>query len=348
MRATRKSVARFGFLPLLLLAPAVWAGSPQPAKGCAIVEEHPFSVAPSAFAVVEPVAAITVPALVDGSLVQWRALPGMAVRRGEVLGRLAGPERAKEMIETRSALEEARSAFDLARKNEAAARETYPVITNVQKLNEAQAAVAQAESALKAAKARWAFVRSEGEIRAPVTGALTGVYAADGQAVAAGTVLARIEDSSRLWLHAVFYGRDALLLTPGLHGLFAPLGGGKAVPVRVGSVIAPMQPDGGRAVGCLPVSPAAWFSGQSGTLKLEAPPLSWPAVPESALILKGESWYVLVRGQAGDERRKVEPGPEAGGWRAILRGVKPGEQVVVKDAYLLFHRDVAKAFTPPD
>ncbi len=347
MWATRKSVARFGFLPLLL-ARAAWAGSSQPAQGCVVVEERPFSVAPSAYAVVEPVAAITVPALVDGSLVQWKALPGMAVRRGDVLGQLAGPERAKEMVEARSALEEARSAFDLARKNEAAARETYPVITDVRKLNEARAAVTQAESALKAAKARWAFVRGEGEIRAPATGVLTRGYAADGQTVAAGTVLARMEDSSRLWLHAVFYGRDALLLKPGLHGLFAPLGGGEAVPVRVGSVIAPMQPDGGRAVGCLPVSPPAWFSGQSGTLKLEAPPLSWPAVPESALILKGESWYVLVRGAVGDEHRKVEPGPEAGGWRAIVRGVKPGEQVVVKDAYLLFHRNVAKAFTPPD
>ncbi len=348
MLGTPKSLSAFGLLVVLAFAPAALAGSPQPAAGCAIVAERSFSASLSAYAAVEPVAALTVPALVDGTLDGWKALPGMAVRRGEVLGSLGGPERAQEVAAARAALDQARTALGLAEKNESVVHETYPAISTIQKLHEAQASVAHAKSALEAAKARWTFVRGEGQIRAPVTGTLTEVYAAQGQAVVAGTVLVRMEGSSRLWLRAVFYGQDALLVQQGMRGVFAPVGGGKATPVRVSGVMAPVRPDGGRAVSCLPLVPSAWISGEAGTLKLDSPPASWPAVPEAALILKGETWYVVVRGPAGDERREVGPGLESGGWRAIQSGLKPGEQVVVEDAYLVFHRDVAKDFTPPD
>ncbi len=348
MPRTRIGLPLFGLLPALLFIPAARAGSPRPEEGCAIVEERSFSASLSAFAAVEPVAAVTVPALVDGTLAGWRALPGMAVRRGEVLGNLGGPERAQEVAAARAAVDQARNALDLAEKTEAVVRETYPAISTIQKLHEARAAVAQTTSALEAAKARWAFVRDEGQIRAPVDGTLTEVYAAQGQAVVAGTILVRMEDASRLWLHAVFYGQDAMRLQPGMRGVFAPAGGGKEVPVRVSGVIAPLRPDGGRAVSCLPLGPSDWISGEAGTLKLDSSAVSWPAVPEAALILKGKTWYVVVRGPAGDEHREVGPGLESEGWRAISRGLKPGEQVVVKDAYLIFHRGVAKDFTPPD
>ncbi len=348
MRSTLKVTVPFCSFWLLLFGCAAQAGLPPAAEGPVIVANHPFSPSFTAYAVVEPVAPVTVQALVNGTLVQWRALPGMAVRRGDVLGRLAGPERAKEVAAARAARDQAAEALDLAKKNEAVVQQTYPVISNSQKLHEARSLVLQAQSALEAAKARWAFVRDEGEIRAPDSGALTDVYAAEGQTVAAGTVLARMEDPSRLWVHAVFYGRDALRLRPGLKGSFVPVGGGEAVPVRVSGVIAPVRPDGGRAVGCLPLGPSAWVSGEAGTLDLKSPSVSWPAVPEAALILKGERWYVVVRGSGGYENREVEPGPEESGWRAIPRGLKPGERVVVKDAYRIFHRDVAKGFTPPN
>ncbi|MGA9750846.1 MAG: efflux RND transporter periplasmic adaptor subunit [Acidobacteriota bacterium] len=347
MRSNVLTAAVLVSLSLLPAGAVMGSGTPERAEAPIVVHERSFSISLAAYALVEPVALVTVPALVDGTLVQWKALPGMAVRKGEVLGRLAGPERAKEVAEARSALDQAESALDVAKKNEAAVRQTYPVISNSQKLAEAHAAVTQAGSALKAAKARWAFVYAEGEIRAPVSGTVTDVAVAEGQPVTAGTVLARLEDPARLWARAVFYGRDALGLKAGTKGLFTPAGGGEPVPVQVRGVIAPVRPDGGRAVGCVPIGHAAWISGQAGTLTLEGAAASWPAVPERALVLKGQQWYVLVAGPSGEERREVEPGPESDGWRAIVRGLKAGDQVVANDAYLRFHRDVAKSYTPP-
>ena len=335
-------------LPLLSVGASTRSGAPERADAPIVVPERSFSASLTAYALVEPVALVTVPALVDGTLVQWQALPGTAVRKGEVLGRLAGPERAKEVAEARSALDRAESALDLAKRNEAVVHQTYPVISNSQKLAEAQAAVTQAGSALRAAKALWAFVSKEGEIRAPVGGTVTDVAVTEGQSVTAGTVLARLEDPARLWARAVFYGRDALGLEAGMKGLFTPAEGGEPVPVQVRGVIAPVRPDGGRAVGCVSIGPATWISGQAGTLRLEGAAASWPAVPERALVLRGQQWYVLVAGPSGEERREVELGPESDGWRAIVRGLKAGDRVVVNDAYLRFHRDVAKSYTPPD
>ncbi|MGC8723157.1 MAG: efflux RND transporter periplasmic adaptor subunit [Acidobacteriota bacterium] len=348
MRSKVLTTAVFVSLSLLPAGAAMGSGAPGGAEAPIVVHERSFSTSLTAYALVEPVALVTVPALVDGTLVQWKVSPGMAVRRGELLGRLAGPERAKELAEARSALDQAESALDLAKRNEAVVHQTYPVISNSQKLAEAQAAVTQTASALKAAKARWTFVSAEGEIRAPVSGTVTEVAVAQGQPVAAGTVLARLEDPARLWARAVFYGRDALELKAGMKGLFTPAGGGEPVPVQVRGVIAPVRPDGGRAVGCVPIGPAAWISGQAGTLRLEGAAASWPAVPERALVLKGQQWYVLIAGPSGEERREVEPGPESDGWRAIVRGLKAGDRVVANDAYLRFHQDVAKSYTPPD
>jgi multidrug efflux pump subunit AcrA (membrane-fusion protein) len=335
----------------LLLAGALAAAPGRPASapaGDAVVQERSFAASPSGYAVVEAVTPLVVRALADGVLEGWRAAPGLAVRRGEALGRLAGPEREQEVVAARTAVGAAKASLTAARQAEAAARETYPVITSAPQLAAAQAAVAQAKGALAAARAHLAFVREAGVIRAPVSGSLSAVEAAEGESVAAGAPLATMEDTDRLWLRGVFYGAEAEALAAGESGSFLPAGARSAIPVRVRSVIAPMRADGGREVGCDPVEPAGWFAGEAGTLRLAGPAKTWPAVPDEALVLEGVHWYVLVAAQAGEERREVVPGPESNGWTAILDGLRAGERVVVRDAYLRFHRDVAKRYAPPD
>jgi len=42
------------------------------------------------------------------------------------------------------------------------------------------------------------------------------------------------------------------------------------------------------------------------------------------------------------------PGP-ARGWQTFIeRGLEPGAQVVVENAYLEFHRGISKNYQPPD
>ncbi|HBL31602.1 MAG TPA: efflux RND transporter periplasmic adaptor subunit [Acidobacteria bacterium] len=61
-----------------------------------------------------------------------------------------------------------------------------------------------------------------------------------------------------------------------------------------------------------------------------------PVVPESALQRRGEEFDVFVPdGERRYRRREVRTGRKAGDFVEILEGLKPGERVVVKGAFLL-------------
>ncbi len=59
-------------------------------------------------------------------------------------------------------------------------------------------------------------------------------------------------------------------------------------------------------------------------------------------------WWVLVRTQQGNRRHRVVPGPSRGWQTFIEQGLKPGEHVVVQNAYLEFYHGIASHYTPPD
>ncbi len=308
------------------------------------------SLAPhySTYAEVRPIAPLRVSTLLDGTLKEFNVFPGMRVVRGQVLGRLAGVEHQKEVAAARSALAEVRVAFKLAGEEECAVRRTYPAISDRRQLRAAMAAVAKAREQLKAVRARWAFIVKNGVIRAPVAGVVTAVFAVSEQKVVAGTALLRMQNPRRLWLYGVYYGPAARRLRPGMKGTFIPGRGRPPIAVRVRGVIPPIRPDGGRGVGCAPVAPASWLNGEAGTLRLEGPSVSRLMVPSTALILKGGKWYVVLHETKGDTRREVVPGPRSAGWTVIRKGLRPGQIVVVRDAYLIFHKNVAQFYTPPD
>lgn len=334
-------------LPFLILAVLTpWAARAQ--ATVAQVQERAVQPTVSAYAMVEPIATLSVPALLDGRLEGWRVTPGMRVGRGQLLGRLGGPEHAKEEAVARAEKVRAGSTLAFARKSEAVVRQTYPAISDLQKLLAAQATVATAEAALQAASARWTALEAGSQVRAPASGTVTEVLAGNHQQVMAGAILLRLQDPGQLWLRAEFYGAQADRLKPGMRGTFQPLGGGAPVPVRIRSVFPSSRPGGGRTVGCDNTGPAGWVGGEAGTLRLEEPSLSGPAVPEAALILDGARWFVVVQVAQGFVPREVTPAAGSDGWRLISKGLKTGETVVVRDAYLVFHRDVAKSFAPPD
>ena len=72
------------------------------------------------------------------------------------------------------------------------------------------------------------------------------------------------------------------------------------------------------------------------------------AVPTRALILDQGQWWVLVHTANGNQPRLVTPGP-ARGWQTFIeRGLEPGAEVVVENAYLEFHSGISKNYQPPD
>lgn len=142
-----------------------------------------------------------------------------------------------------------------------------------------------------------------------------------------------------------------------MQGRFEPASGSDPIPVRVASVFAALTPDGGEKVGLValgagsaaaPAPAAAWLNGEWGNVTVSGPVRRMTAVPTAALIVAQAKWWVLIHTPGGDRQQPVVPGATRGWMTYIEKGLEPGEQVVVQNAYLAFHRDIARRYTPPD
>ncbi|NNN04557.1 MAG: hypothetical protein HKL90_01515 [Elusimicrobia bacterium] len=155
--------------------------------------------------------------------------------------------------------------------------------------------------------------------------------------------------SDRLWLKAAFYGADVNAIRAGMSGTFVPASSGRTVPVKVCAKFGLLRADGGESVALLAASPRPdWANGMFGTVTLIGPVETLVSVPTRALILDGGRWWVLARTPAGDVPQEVELGPTRGWQTFIERGLKPGTRIVVADAYLRFHRNVAQSYQAPN
>lgn len=334
----------FIFACLFCLAlPATAAG------GLATVETRTLASPLSAYAHVEAIRTLTLHAMVAGTIMGLRVVPGMAVHKGQVLAKLAGPEYTAALQRARSNQIRAQTAFKLAQKTVRGVARTYPDLSTRQQLDQAHAAVADARAHLQAARARLDYLRAGHRVRAPTGASVLALFVDNGERVATGDPLMRMLARRALWLRAVFYGKDIGRLHPGMRGVFQPAAGGKPIPVRVRSVIDPLRPDGGRGIACVPAKDApTWYSGEAGTLHLDGLERTWTAVPTRALILDSGRWWVLIHTTRGARRHVVEPGPTVGPVTLIAKGLKAGQQVIVTDAYLRFHREFAHRYQPPD
>lgn len=329
----------------LLLLAAQAAGAPT---GLATVQQRQWAVEHTAYATVEPMRTVTVSAEVTGTVADLGVLPGEKVHAGEVLARVTGPEQAAEIEGARGAERRARAALSLAEKKLAAAESTYPDLTTEQQVEEARAAVAEARAALAAAEAELASQQHGHRVLAPTDGAVLATLVADGDRVGAGTPLLRLQPAGDLWVRAGFYGGASADIAPGMKGVFSPAGGVQGASVQVRTVIPPLAPDGARQVGCVALGAPSLESGQAGVLRLYGPVRTWAAVPTPALVMSRGTWWVLVSEAGGPRRQEVEPGPAVGDWTLIAHGVEPGQRVVVRDAYLVFHSDFSRHYQPPD
>jgi RND family efflux transporter MFP subunit len=320
---------------------AAAAPAPAAAAGTLTVHARQFAQTFQAYGEVRPVA-ITPVRAVEPGIIERLVLPGARVRSGEVLAVLAGAQAQSLLDERRGALRAASIQLAADRRKLAAQLVTRQT-------------VAADEAADQAARGRLQVALQSLTLRAPADGQVLSVAAADGEQLAAGQLILALQ-TSRPWLEATFYGADALAIHPGMGGRFQPTAG-EAIAVRVRTVSPSLGADGGEQVGLLPVrrpgdepgTPAAsWRSGVWGTVTLVGATRTLVAVPTRALILDRAHWWVLVRTRGGDRAQEVVPGPTRGWMTYISRGLDPGAQVVVENAYLEFHRGVWRHYTPPD
>jgi hypothetical protein len=93
---------------------------------------------------------------------------------------------------------------------------------------------------------------------------------------------------------------------------------------------------------------SSWISGEFGTVILKLTAEQIVEVPTRALIVNQGKWWVLVHTAQGNHPQEVVPGL-AEGWNTFIEsGLAPGTQIVVSNAYLLFHSGIAEQYQIPD
>lgn len=342
MRGPR-AVVRTGAVALAVIAAAVahrslaaTVGSMP--SGTVIARAAPVRRRVRAYGQIRPVA-LTMARAMQAGIVSRLALPGERIRINQVLAVIAGPQAQALLARRRGTLRAARVRLDADRRQLAAQ------LTTRQQLAADQATYLSARGALRAAL-RTLTVRS------PVAGRVLSVAVGDGTQVSAGELLLTLQ-SGRPWLVARLYGAAARAVHPGMSGRFKPVAGATSVAVRVVTVAGALAADGGTRVllqprGALGSAARLWRSGQWGTVDLPLATRMLVAVPTRALILDRARWWVVLRTAHGERRQRVVPGP-ARGWRTYLEsGVRAGERVVVENADLAFHHDIASHYTPPN
>lgn len=301
-----------------------------------------------------PGGAADVTAPIDGRLIRVADVTvGAAVTRGQELARLLPPPGTPgDLPQLQRARAEALTGVALAgRDRERAERLTSAGAAPARRLEEARSSEEQARARLTAAEAsltQYNIARTGGApdadalfvVRAPVSGVIAHREAATGANIAAGTVLFRVVDASQV--HVVGHVPEA--------------DSARAQRAVAAEIEVPGQPDRlptGRiaSVGKVLDLPSRTvpitFAFDNGTVGLPVGRSVFlhllmdrtdprPVVPAAAVVDDAGRPIVFVQ-RAGEtfERRAVTLGARAGDLVQITDGVKPGDRVVTKGAYLV-------------
>ncbi|WP_306581985.1 efflux RND transporter periplasmic adaptor subunit [Dokdonella sp.] len=256
-----------------------------------------------------------VSARVDGIVSRLQVkVPFEAVARGQPLLTLLAPEWSSARAEAQA----------LAQASSPAARELR--------------AAAQARLRVLGATGRGG---ADGVVlTAPGAGVVSEILVREGQTVAPGTPLMRINDPRVLWLEAAIPQADASLLAAG-------------TPVEASVDALPGESFPGTIDALLPLVDAATRTqrarivlanpqgrlapGMFAQVRIEPPAQTRrPLVPNEALIATGDDSRVIVRGSDGRfAPLRVRTGRSSDGRTEILAGLHGGEQVVVSGQFLL-------------
>ncbi|MDE1905261.1 MAG: HlyD family efflux transporter periplasmic adaptor subunit [Rhodospirillales bacterium] len=303
----------------------------QAPAGWVTVEATQQAPVLSGFASVQPGTPVTITALQAGILMGLSVVPGESVQPGQTIGQLGGPQIA-------AALATAQGASNAANASLAAERGKFADHLST------KAAVAQAEAAANAARAELAALRAATSLQSPVAGQVQSLSAGPGASLQPGQPVAVVQPAAGTWVKAVFYGPQAATLSPGTAARFNPADGQPAMPVTLRGVQG-VQADGGVV---LAFSGTGLLPGKAGTLSLSLPPHAVMMVPSEALVLDDGRWWVMLHDTKGDHAMQVVPGEADGAQTPILSGLAAGDQVIVQDAALLYHRGIAAQYQPPN
>lgn len=299
-----------------------------------------------AWAEVQPLAPLVLRTAVASRVAAVHVRPGEAVRAGEPLVTLGGPQFGAALAIARARWQAAQHELAAAERTAASAKRTYPVVTNRAALDAAESALATAQSTLAATHAAFIALEAEQTLRSPAAARVSTVEVAAGtESPLGGAVLTLLPDKTQ-WLRVEWFGPRTP--PPNAIAHFVPAAGGSVTKVRLAATLPVRAPNGARVLNFVAAGPATWQAGETGDLIWQATPQTAVAVPAEALILNAGRWYVLSDAKGKLVALAVTPGPTRGTDVLITRGLAAGTPVVVRDAYLLFHRHFSAQYEPAD
>ena len=301
-----------------------------------------------------PGGAADVVAPIDGRLTRVVEVAlGASVSRGQELARLLPPPSAPaDLPQLQRARADAQTALALAtRDRERAERLTTAGAAPGRRLDEALSAEEQAKARVTAAEASLAqynAARTGGPMdaeglfimRAPVSGVIAQRDAATGANVSAGSVLFRVVDASQVFVVGHVPEAQAARALRAQTAEIEIAGQPDRVPtgrlVSVGKVLDPQSRTlpitfafDNQTIG-LPVGQAAFLH-----LLMESTQAR-PVVPVAAIVDDAGRPIVFVQREGETfERRAVTLGARSGDLVQVTEGVKVGDRVVTKGAYLV-------------
>ncbi|GEJ57096.1 efflux RND transporter periplasmic adaptor subunit [Anaeromyxobacter diazotrophicus] len=285
----------------------------------------------------------TLYAKVNGYVQEMRVDKGQAVKKGEVLARIASPE-------TDQQVRAARATLEVRRRNAARAERLAPHgVVSRQELDQARAdlGVAQADAR------RVAALQEYQVLRAPFDGVVTARYVDPGAlltASATGAPVVDVASPGRVRI-LVYVGQDvapfvklgdpaevALDAVPGVRiaGRVARLA--DALDPRTRSMLVEVWPEGEAPLRLVP----GLFVHVA--LRLSMPPL--PSIPSQALVARGAKLQVALVQGGKLHFVDVEPGVDDGRRIQVRRGLAGGEVVALSPPSDLGEGAPVEALTP--
>lgn len=314
---------------LLLLSVAGCSGSneapapePQALVKVAKASQQTIGETVTLYGLVEssPGSRISLAAPIEARLVGIDAPTGSAVRKGQVILRLApGPTAALDLSKARSDAKAADAAFARSLRLRADG------LMSDADVETARAAKSTADATLQN------FTGGGLVLRAPIAGYVENVTAAPGDVVAAGAQLASVNGNGPARAH---FGVDPVIarsLKPGSKVRISR-GGGAVIDARLTAVDPTVDPQSKLAAAYADIPGSASFRAGE-PLTGEANVSGEGAgivVPYSALLDDGGQSYVFVVVHGAAVRRDIVTGPAEGMVVAVRKGLAAGEAVVTE------------------
>jgi cobalt-zinc-cadmium efflux system membrane fusion protein len=324
--------------------------------GTAVVREASLreSIRVPARVEARPGGAADVVASIDGRLTSVAEVPaGGIVSQGQILARLfPSPQASVDLSQLQREVSEARlTVAQAVHDRERAERLTAAGAAPARRLEEARLAESQAQVRLTSAEARLSqfhAARSGGAasedavfvLRSPVDGVIAERSAVTGANVVAGTVLFRVIDAAMVHVVGQIPESDAMRARTVTAAELEIASGKDRVPagrrVSIGNVLDPRSRT-------LPMTFAfdnrrlAMPVGQSIVLYLLMNSTEPGSVVPTAAVVDDAGRPIVFVQREGEtfERRAITLGTRSGGLVQVREGLKPGERIVTKGAFLV-------------